>query len=132
MFTICCFSFFSSDLIFIKTNKIFFLICCFIYIGSDLILTIITQKKIPANIKKVNKILDLKNSSWKQNVNFIKRYYKKCQILIFCNMKVLSYMSFYGNLFTWFCWSMALKVSHSYSLINENIDGIFFLNNKKS
>ena len=45
MFTICCFSFCSSDLIFTKTNEICFLICSFIYIESDLILIITSQKK---------------------------------------------------------------------------------------
>ena len=78
----------------------------------------IISEKIPDNIIKVNKILHVMRSCWKQNVNYIKRYYKKCQILISLknvnnSVKKLTILKVFG---------LTSKICHhSILLTNQNI-----------
>ena len=63
-------------------------------------------------------------SSWKQNVNFIKRYYKKCQILISLknvnnSVKKLTILKVFG-LTSNICY-------HSILLTNQNILRVFIV-----
>ena len=82
------------------------------------------SNKIPNNIIKGKKILHQIRSSWKQNVNFMKRYYKKCQILtslknVSNSVKKLTILKVFG---------LTSKICHhSILLTNQNTLRFFFV-----